>query len=197
METIKRNPCYNLYRLGLKGLRVRNIAPVNFMNYPDYTRRPSVMYSVVVGAHSRCTNEPMGEDLYARHVSSGGSVWDLIRRGLFAEHDQIVQNVTHQMVILSVLSYSHSCCILRLSLVACSAFGECRFPSVCVLCSLFLPPPCICGTTPLAATVCTEKHWSSQQPLQPLKQRILSRLIRRGASHQAALFPPIWFHTID
>ena len=93
----------------------------------------SVMDSVVLWAPSTCTNEPTGEDLCARHVSGGDSVWDLIGQGFLRGYNWIVLDVARQMAVLSVLPYSCGCCILRHSLVAHSNCCECRLPSVCVL----------------------------------------------------------------
>ena len=73
--------------------------------------------SAVLWAPTTCTDDSMGEDLRVRHVPGADSIWDLIGYGFFWRYDWIVLDVTCQMVVLSVLPYSHGYCILRLSLL--------------------------------------------------------------------------------
>ena len=64
------------------------------------------MDSTFLWAPKTSTNEPRGENLCARHVSSGDSAWDLISQGFIEKYDQIFLDMPYQMVVLAVLSYS-------------------------------------------------------------------------------------------
>ena len=50
--------------------------------------------SVFPWVPSTLTNKPIGENLRARHVSDGDSVWDLIGHGFFGRYDWIALDVT-------------------------------------------------------------------------------------------------------
>ena len=72
-------------------------------------------------ASSTCTNELADEDFCSRHMLSEIVISDLIGSGSFRGYDWIVIDVTCQVMVLSVLSYSHRLCVHRLS---CSTFCE-------------------------------------------------------------------------
>ena len=61
---------------------------------------------MVLNASNRCSNEPMGKDLCAGHVSGGECDWELIGEGFIGGNDQIVLDTTRQMLVLLVLRIS-------------------------------------------------------------------------------------------
>ena len=58
---------------------------------------------MVLKASSTCTNDPIGEDLCAGHVSCGNCDWELVGYGFIRGCDWIVLDTTRQMLVTSVL----------------------------------------------------------------------------------------------